>query len=241
MTGIALDNPVRVSKKSEINHRVRSILEAWDKERRALRVTQDDAADAAKVSRPTLGRWFTKYNAREETVTMAIVRFCKHYGVDASKILGGPPPPLLVREGTLRPSGMEAVPLLHDIAAGGFSSIEQVGEIDVPTEMYRPTRFAARVIGNSMATRIEHGDLLVFHPSAENLVGLIWYIEDDDHGAAVKVLGHKDGKYVPEPVNPAYGPPQVNRWKLVGYLVGIIRELAGGEKVIFHNERGIRP
>lgn len=118
----------------------------------------------------------------------------------------------------------QGVPLVGFIAAGGLVSVEErlEGFFDLPGE---PGRFAARVCGDSMAEKIEHGDVVVFKKQKPKF-GDICAVRYDNE-STLKYFKPRDGVVILEPHNTSYDPIEVALQDV--QIEGVYRSLLRGD------------
>lgn len=123
------------------------------------------------------------------------------------------------------------VPLYGEIAAG-----VPIGGYPEP-EAYlalrdRPDHFALRVRGDSMADRIEHGDVVLLHRTSPRRSGEICAVRVGDDEATLKYLewrGAEPRRYRLRPHNPAYPTLAVAAEEL--HIDGVFHGLLRGDVV----------
>lgn len=120
------------------------------------------------------------------------------------------------------------LPLLGMVSAG--QPIEAVlarESVTIPRDLYKPTRFALKVVGDSMIEEhIMDGDIIIVEPSqtaknGDKVVALI-----DDTSATIKKFYLERKNVRLEPANPNYQPLLISppsRVKIQGLLAGLVR------------------
>ncbi len=132
---------------------------------------------------------------------------------------------------TLR-SQPRGLPLFGEIAAGVpvGSYPEPEGLLALRTQ---PDQFALRVRGDSMAERIEHGDVVLLQRTQPSRSGEICAVRVGEDESTLKYLewtgGSKPKRYLLRPHNPAYPTIAVPPAEL--HIDGVMRGLLRGEAV----------
>jgi repressor LexA len=89
--------------------------------------------------------------------------------------------------------------------------------------------FLVRIQGDSMAPRLEDGDVVVVHPQPQAETGQIVVARVGDDDAAtdvcVKVLRRQNGKITLTSLNPAYGDVDAEFVEVLGVVVGMMRAM----------------
>jgi repressor LexA len=199
----------------------------------------DQATLAAKVGvvTRTLQRW---EKGEQVPDGLAITRIAKVTAVQPTWLLTGegemyaPPPgrpenifPLPLQN--RHRSRLVDLPLVSSVPAGKVSTIFHPDHVDTYVtvdDVKDPGAFALKVKGNSMAPRIEDGDVVIVSPQQEPRNGDICVIRVSDEDTLKKVKF--EGTYIHLiPLNPDFEPLTVKRkdvnfvWK----VVKLIKEL----------------
>ena len=121
----------------------------------------------------------------------------------------------------------QGVPLVGDIAAGSLrGEVEHLeGYLALPGDT---ERFALRVTGDSMAERIEHGDVVVFSRE-KPASGDICVIRHEEETTLKYLEFYTDGSALLRPHNPAYSPIEVKLKDI--YVAGTFDSLLRGSIV----------
>ena len=121
----------------------------------------------------------------------------------------------------------KGVPLVGDIAAGSLrGEVEHLeGYLALPGN---EGRFALRVTGDSMAERIEHGDVVVFSREQPRS-GDICAVRHEDETTLKYLDLYADGSALLRPHNPAYDPIEVKLKDI--YIAGRFDSLLRGSVV----------
>jgi repressor LexA len=120
----------------------------------------------------------------------------------------------------------QGVPLVGFIAAGGLVSVEErlEGFFDLPGE---PGRFAARVVGDSMAEKIEHDDVVIFKKQQKAKFGDVCAVRFESESTLKYFKPGPNGVVRLEPHNPSYDPIIVKPEEV--YVEGVYRSLLRGD------------
>ena len=148
-------------------------------------------------------------------------------------------PPLIPASQLLVP-----VPFLGMIAASDKVNWTDPFESEtfeyVPPEMGDARgRFACAVASDSMMPLLEPGDVCVFQRTEVPRIGLVILFRSKDKLVTIKQLKHDGSNYKLRPLNPRY-EEHVAEGQMLGYLVGIVREL-GTRKTTVYDASGIVP
>ena len=193
----------------------------------------DQTALAAKVdvATRTLQRWEKGEQVPDSNF---LLRLARYTGVRVEWLLTGegemyhtlPPKGKIIplhKEQVLRKVSLVDVPLLSSVPAGKTAALfhpEQVERYVTVDNVKDPTAFALVVKGNSMAPRIEDGDIVVVSPQQEARNGDICVVRVSDEDVLKRVKF--EGSYVHlVPLNPDFEPVTVKKrdvmfvWKVV--------------------------
>lgn len=111
----------------------------------------------------------------------------------------------------------------------------------VPTEMgIGRGRFACRILGDSMYDLLWPNDLCVFQALEVPKLRAVVLYRTAEHQATIKQLLHDGKAYILHPLNPTYEDVTVDGGRVVGELIGIVRE-NGSRKITIYDSSGIRP
>lgn len=199
----------------------------------------DQATLAAKVdvATRTLQRWEKGEQVPDSNY---LLRLARYTGVRAEWLLTGEGemyPTLspkgkiipLRKEETLRKISLIDIPLLSSVPAGRTVAMfhpEHVERYVTVDNVKDPTAFALIVKGNSMAPKIEDGDIVVVSPQQEVRNGDICVVRVNDEDVLKKVKF--EGIYLHLiPLNPVFEPVTVKKRDvlLVWKVVKIIKNL----------------
>lgn len=238
-----------------------------DKLRQARRyqtpsLNQEEMADLLGMSRSIISR----YETDEDRVIPRdyIERVARRLQIPIAWFYDGQPgpPPVLTgtgpgKEYSRSPSfdshrvaepavGRRLFGLLGTAGAASFpieSADPQPGDfVEFSEDLFRPERFAIRVIGDSMSPRLEHGDYVLVQPDSNPHTGLLAVARNAEHEYVVKVLQKSEGSRELHPLNPNYEvilPSQ--GWEVVGYAVGRKQERGRGRYIEEGDNAGLRP
>jgi repressor LexA len=215
--------------KSTIGERLRAARESKE-------LDQTTLAEKIGVATRTLQRW-----EKSEQVPdgVAITRIAKATAVQPSWLLTGEgqmyvgaprPDNVYPLPGSIRRGAhLVDLPLISSVPAGKVATIfhpDYVDDYVTVDDVKDPGAFALRVKGNSMAPRIENGDVVIVSPQQEARNGDICVVrvEGEDTLKRVKF----EGNYIHLiPLNPEFEPATVRKkdvnfiWK----VVKLIKEL----------------
>ena len=204
--------------------------------RESKEMDQSTLADKAGIATRTLQRW---EKGEQVPDGVAITKIAKATNVQPSWLLTGEgemyavpsrPENVYPLPGSLR-RGVNLVdlPLISSVPAGKVATIFHPDYVDnyvTVDDIKDPGAFALRVKGNSMAPRIEDGDVVIVSPQQEARNGDVCVVRVDGEDTLKKVKF--EGNYVHLiPLNPEFEPATVKRkdvnfvWK----VVKLIKEL----------------
>jgi repressor LexA len=197
---------------------------------------QTTLADKAGVVTRTLQRW---EKGEQVPDGVAITRLAKATGVQASWLLTGegemyavparPENVFTLPGSSRRRSRLVDIPLVSAVPAGKVATQfhpDYVDDYVTVDDVKDPQAFALKVKGNSMAPRIEDGDVVIVSPHQEARSGDICVVRVDGEDTLKRVK--MEGGYVHLiPLNPEFDVVTVKRkdvnfvWK----VVKLIKEL----------------
>lgn len=204
--------------------------------RETKEMDQSTLADKAGIATRTLQRW---EKGEQVPDGVAITKIAKATNVQPSWLLTGEgemyavpsrpenvyPLPGSIRRGV----NLVDLPLISSVPAGKVATIFHPDYVDnyvTVDDVKDPGAFALRVKGNSMAPRIEDGDVVIVSPQQEARNGDVCVVRVDGEDTLKKVKF--EGNYVHLiPLNPEFEPATVKRkdvnfvWK----VVKLIKEL----------------
>ena len=204
--------------------------------RESKEMDQSTLADKAGIATRTLQRW---EKGEQVPDGVAITKIAKATNVQPNWLLTGEgemyavpsrPENVYPLPGSLR-RGVNLVdlPLISSVPAGKVATIFHPDYVDnyvTVDDIKDPGAFALRVKGNSMAPRIEDGDVVIVSPQQEARNGDVCVVRVDGEDTLKKVKF--EGNYVHLiPLNPEFEPATVKRkdvnfvWK----VVKLIKEL----------------
>ncbi len=215
--------------KNTIGERLREARENKEMDQATL------AGKAGVVTR-TLQRW---EKGEQVPDGVAITRLAKATGVQASWLLTGegdiyalPPRPenmYLLPGSSRRKTRLVDLPLISAVPAGKVATLfhpEYTDDYVTVDDIKDPEAFALRVKGNSMATRIEDGDVVVVSPQQEARSGDVCVVRVNGEDTLKKVKF--EGNYLHLiPFNPEFDAVVVKRREVnfVWKVVKLIKEL----------------
>lgn len=204
--------------------------------RETKEMDQSTLADKAGIATRTLQRW---EKGEQVPDGVAITKIAKATNVQPNWLLTGEgemyavpsrpenvyPLPGSIRRGV----NLVDLPLISSVPAGKVATIFHPDYVDnyvTVDDVKDPGAFALRVKGNSMAPRIEDGDVVIVSPQQEARNGDVCVVRVDGEDTLKKVKF--EGNYVHLiPLNPEFEPATVKRkdvnfvWK----VVKLIKEL----------------
>ena len=216
--------------KTTIGDRLRSARENKELDQLSL-------AEKVGVVTRTLQRW---EKGEQVPDGIAITRIAKVTGVQPTWLLTGEgemyqPPPgrpenvYSLPSITKRKGRLVDLPLISSVPAGKVSTMFHPDHVDnyvTVDDVKDPGAFALKVKGNSMAPRIEDGDVVIVSPAQEPHNGDVCVVRVNDEDTLKKVKF--EGNYVHLiPLNPEFEPVTVKKkdvnfvWK----VVKLIKEL----------------
>jgi repressor LexA len=215
--------------KNSIGDRLREARENKEMDQAAL-------ADKAGVVTRTLQRW---EKGEQVPDGVAITRLAKATGVQPNWLLTGEGDvyPALPRPDNMfhlpgsarRKTRLVDLPLVSTVPAGKVATMfhpDYTDDYVTVDDVKDPQAFALRVKGNSMATRIEDGDVVIVSPQQEARSGDICVIRVNGEDTLKKVKF--EGNYVHLiPFNPEFDPVVVKKREVnfVWKVVKLIKEL----------------
>ena len=140
---------------------------------------------------------------------------------------------------------MGRVTLMGRAGAGVGVDVYEAGDsmgesISVPANLSGPDHGGLVIEGDSMYPLLHPGDVAVFRRSHIPRLGVPCCIRTGENRLRVKLVKHDGEKYVLHSLNPAYPPESNGHQTMVGYLVGIYRQIGSRQEVVI-DESGIRP
>ncbi len=117
-----------------------------------------------------------------------------------------------------------SIPLLSSVPAGMPIQIfhsEQVERYITVDDIHDPNAFALEVKGNSMAPRIENGDIIVVSPKQEIHNGDICVIRIDDEDTVKRIKIEDDFVHL-IPLNPEYEPIVVRK-RDINFMLRVVK------------------
>jgi len=197
---------------------------------------QSVLAEKAGVVTRTLQRW---EKGEQVPYGVSITRLAKATGVQASWLLTGEgemyliparPDNVYTLPGTARrKSRLVDLPVISAVPAGKVATLfhpDYVDDYVTVDDVKDPQAFALKVKGNSMAPRIEDGDVVIVSPVQEARSGDICVIRVNGEDTLKKVK--LEGNYIHLiPLNPEFEPVTVKRKEVnfVWKVVKLIKEL----------------
>jgi len=197
---------------------------------------QTTLADKAGVVARTLQRW---EKGEQVPDGVSITRLAKATGVQASWLLTGDgdmyavpsrPENMYVLPGSSRRRNrLVDLPLISAVPAGKVATLfhpDYAEDYVTVDDIKDPQAFALKVKGNSMATRIEDGDVVVVSPQQEARSGDVCVVRVNGEDTLKKVKF--EGNYIHLiPLNPDFEPVTVKRRdvEFVWKVVKLIKEL----------------
>ena len=197
---------------------------------------QTTLAEKAGIVARTLQRW---EKGEQVPDGVAITKLAKATGVQASWLLTGdgdryaaPPRPenmYLLPGSARRKTRLVDLPLISAVPAGKVATLfhpDYADDYVTVDDIKDPQAFALKVKGNSMATRIEDGDVVVVSPQQEARSGDVCVVRVNGEDTLKKVKF--EGNYIHLiPFNPEFDPVVVKRREVnfVWKVVKLIKEL----------------
>jgi len=213
-----------------------SIGERLRAARAGKELDQSVLAEKAGVVTRTLQRW---EKGEQVPDGVSITRLAKATGVQASWLLTGEgemystparPDNVYTLPGTARrKSRLVDLPVISAVPAGKVATLfhpDYVDDYVTVDDVKDPQAFALKVKGNSMAPRIEDGDVVIVSPVQEARSGDICVIRVNGEDTLKKVK--LEGNYIHLiPLNPEFEPVTVKRKEVnfVWKVVKLIKEL----------------
>jgi len=193
-------------------------------------------ADKAGVVARTLQRW---EKGEQVPDGVSITRLAKATGVQASWLLTGegdmyavpsrPENMYILPGSSRRRNRLVDLPLISAVPAGKVATLfhpDYAEDYVTVDDIKDPQAFALKVKGNSMATRIEDGDVVVVSPQQEARSGDVCVVRVNGEDTLKKVKF--EGNYIHLiPFNPEFDPVVVKRREVnfVWKVVKLIKEL----------------
>jgi len=197
---------------------------------------QSTLAEKAGIVTRTLQRW---EKGEQVPDGVAITRLAKATGVQASWLLTGegdryvspsrPENMYMIPGASRRKTKLVDLPLISAVPAGKVATLfhpDYADDYVTVDDIKDSQAFALRVKGNSMATRIEDGDVVIVSPQQEARSGDVCVIRVNGEDTLKKVKF--EGNYIHLiPFNPEFDPVVVKRREVnfVWKVVKLIKEL----------------
>ncbi|MBP1658567.1 MAG: repressor [Bacteroidetes bacterium] len=213
-----------------------SIGERLREARENKEMDQVTLADKAGVVARTLQRW---EKGEQVPDGVSITRLAKATGVQASWLLTGegdmyavpsrPENMYILPGSSRRRNRLVDLPLISAVPAGKVATLfhpDYAEDYVTVDDIKDPQAFALKVKGNSMATRIEDGDVVVVSPQQEPRSGDVCVVRVNGEDTLKKVKF--EGNYIHLiPFNPEFDPVVVKRREVnfVWKVVKLIKEL----------------
>ena len=213
-----------------------SIGERLREARENKAMDQTTLADKAGVVARTLQRW---EKGEQVPDGVSITRLAKATGVQASWLLTGegdmyavpsrPENMYILPGSSRRRNRLVDLPLISAVPAGKVATLfhpDYAEDYVTVDDIKDPQAFALKVKGNSMATRIEDGDVVVVSPQQEPRSGDVCVVRVNGEDTLKKVKF--EGNYIHLiPFNPEFDPVVVKRREVnfVWKVVKLIKEL----------------
>ena len=132
---------------------------------------------------------------------------------------------------------------IFETASAGFGSLAVNEVVDyIPLYIKSPTEagetICIKVKGNSMAPKIENGDLIQVHKQSTVDSGSLAVVLVDGNEGLVKIVSYGEGWIELRSLNPMYKPMRFNgsdllRVRVVGLVKKIIKSVSGTEIAVY--------
>lgn len=185
-----------------------------------------------KISRGSVTNW--KKGATPQDSTLQ--KIADYFGVTIDALLADSPEPAITNE--LDSSDVHMVPLYEKVSAG-FGALAMDEIVDYIPLYFKDTTEAKdticiRVAGDSMAPKIESGDIVQVHKQPTVDSGKIAVVLLDGDEGLVKGLLYGENWLELRSINPLYKPmrfnkEEKNRVKVVGLVTKLIKNVTGKE------------
>lgn len=198
--------------------------------RKKLRMTQAEMAKEFGITRSAYANWEVEQNGIPDS---ALPRL---YKMGLGSELGAPSIPASELQIPIHFIGLVNASTPADWADPSDTDSMEF----VPLEMGDARgRFAARVESDCMYPLLHPDDLIVLQSSKTPRIGLVVVFRTTDGRVTIKQLKHDGSKFILHALNPSV-PDQPADGSVVGYLVGIVRQI-GRRKMTDFDPDGIRP
>lgn len=161
-------------------------------------------------------------------------KIADYFGVTVDSLLADTPEPTITNQ--LDPGNVHMIPLYEKVSAG-FGALAMDEIIDyIPLYFEDPTEardtICIRVTGDSMAPKIENGDIVQVHKQPNVESGNIAVVLLDGEEGLVKGLLYDKNWLELRSINPFYKPmrfnkSEMNRVRVVGLVTKLIKNVTG--------------
>lgn len=114
------------------------------------------------------------------------------------------------------------VPFLGTVPTGSWDdSTGELVEVPVPVSLSLDGLVAVRVVGDALAPRVLHGQLVLLRLESHPREGVISLVRGINGDATLKVPRLRSGGWDLYPLNPEYPVEPLDGWTVVGHVVGL--------------------
>lgn len=179
---------------------------------------------------------FSKWDDNSVPRKATLYKLADYFGVTVDALLADSPEPAITNE--LDSSDVHMVPLYEKVSAGfGALAMDEIVDY-IPLYFKDPTEardtICIRVSGDSMAPKIENGDIVQVHKQPTVDSGKIAVVLLDGDEGLVKGLLYGENWLELRSINPLYKPmrfnkEEKNRVRVVGLVTKLIKNVTGKE------------
>lgn len=179
---------------------------------------------------------FSKWDDNSVPRKATLYKLADYFGVTVDALLADSPEPAITNE--LDSSDVHMIPLYEKVSAGfGALAMDEIVDY-IPLYFKDPTEakdtICIRVAGDSMAPKIESGDIVQVHKQPTVESGKIAVVLLDGDEGLVKGLLYGENWLELRSINPLYKPmrfnkEEKNRVKVVGLVTKLIKNVTGKE------------
>ena len=224
--------PATMSTKAAIGTKLRVA-----RTRQIPRLRQRDVDDIVGVPR---GRTAHYENGRAAAPHAYLVKLAGIWNIPISWFLGldGEELPITSGSGSLA-AGMGLIDLYPDLPIGDWE-VGITEKVEVDSKFVKTGAFACRIVGNILAPKIAHRDVLIFWLSNKPELGVISLAKPEGAPPRLVLPAYNAQTGELELHGPGVGQPVVGATEVTAAAVGVVRALPDGDTLTLANFTGIR-
>lgn len=137
------------------------------------------------------------------------------------------------------PPGIGLIDLYPDLPIGDWDA-PVMEKVEVDSKFVRTGAFACRIVGNLLAPKIAHRDVLIFWLTNKPELGVISLAKPDGSAPRVVLPAYNAQSGAMELHGPGVDQPVIGATDVTAYAVGVVRALPDGDTLTIANFSGIR-